>query len=157
MIYLDNIDHGQAIGDRCGTSFVSRLHRAVSITSGGNLLGGVIYTDFTGRAISMHAAGWSPRWLTRDMLWTIFTYPFDMLQVEQCIAPVASTNTRSMKLCLGLGFRQVTFIPDVVPAGHLMILSMRRETCRWLQWQPRYLNTGEGSHNGQEQQRTSGA
>lgn len=141
MIHLENIEHGQLIGTLCGTVFFAKVHRVASITSAGNLLGGVIYTDFTGRAISMHAAAWSPKWLTRDMLWTIFTYPFDNLGVEWCLAPVASTNARSMKLCLGLGFELHAVVPAIVPDGDLVILSMRRETCKWLKWRPRYLET----------------
>jgi len=141
VIHLDDADHGQAIADLLGKRFVPQFDRAVSITSAGKLLGGVIYTDYMKRSIQMHAAAWSPHWLTRDILWTMFTYPFDNLGVEMCIAPVASTNARSAALCFGLGFRLHATIQDVVPDGHLMILSMRREHCRWLKWRPRYLET----------------
>ena len=141
MIHLDDIEHGYAIADKAGTVFVPRVHRAISRTVDGNLAGGVVYTDYTRRAISMHVASWHRRWLNRDLLWSLFTYPFDVLKVEQCLAFVPSTNIRAVAFDINIGFKLKHTIEDVVPGGHLMVLSMRREDCRWLAWKPRYLET----------------
>ncbi len=148
VIHLNEIEHGEAIADRIGIRFVPRVDRTISITSHGNLIGGVVYTDYTQRTIQIHGAAWIPRALTRDLLWTVFTYPFDVLRVERVLAYVATTNERSTKLCLGVGFKEHALIRDVVPDGHMMVLSMGREDCRWLKWRPRYLDTEKGASNG---------
>lgn len=148
MIHLDNFEHGQAIGDRIDAPFKPRFDRCVSRTRGGNLLGGVIYQDYRVRSVTVHVASWTADWLSRDLLWTIFTYPFDMLKVEQVLGIVASTNTRALDFDLRIGFKEVTRVPDVVPGGDLVVLSMRREDCRWLNWRPRYLKTGANDGQG---------
>lgn len=141
MIHLDNIEHGQAIGDKVGNPFMPRVDRCVSRTRAGNLVGGVIYQNYTHRGINLHVAAWDSRWLTRDLLWTIFTYPFDMLKVTKVMAFVPTTNRRAIDFDKSIGFKEEYTIQDVVPGGGLMILSMRREDCRWLDWRPRYLET----------------
>lgn len=155
MIHLDNIEHGQAIGDRAGSRpFLPRFDRCVSRTSEGNLVGGVIYQDYLVRSIALHTASWTKDWLTRDLLWTIFTYPFDVLKVEKLIAQVRTTNPHAIEFDKRIGFKEEYTIQDVVPGGGMMILSMTREDCRWLKWRPRYLETallgfrGEGRNDG---------
>jgi len=141
VIVLDDAEHGAAIADRAGTHFVPRLHRCISRTSAGNLVGGVIYTNYNPRAMTLHTAAWDKHWLNRDMLWTIFAYPFLVLEVEKLVAFVPSTNEHALEFDKRIGFVEETKIRDVVPDGDMVILSMRREHCRWLNWQPRYLKT----------------
>lgn len=141
MIHLDNTEHGYAIADKVGRPYMPRFDRCVSRTRKGNLVGGVIYQDYRHRSICVHVASWSPGWLSRDLLWTIFTYPFDMLKVEQVLGLVPSTNKHALQFDLKIGFKEILRIPEIVPNGDLVILSMRRKDCKWLDWRPRYLDT----------------
>jgi RimJ/RimL family protein N-acetyltransferase len=72
------------------------------------------------------------------MLWISFSYPFEQLRVSKLIAQVPSRNRKALDFDLKLGFKQEAIVADIYPDGEdLLILSMRREDCRWLKLKPR--------------------
>jgi hypothetical protein len=111
------------------------------VNHGGNLLGGVVYKDYTGRggSIAMHVAGYSPTWINRTMLWICFDYPFNQLGVKKVFGQVPSWNRHAYEFDKHLGFRVECEIDGVYPGGSMMLLSMRREQCRFLDRPPRSL------------------
>jgi hypothetical protein len=102
-------------------------------------MGGVVYKDWTGNggSISMHVAGIRHRWINRSMLWVCFDYPFNQLQVKKIFGPVPSYNKVAYEFDKHLGFQDEATIRGVYPDGDLMLLSMRREECRFLDMPPR--------------------
>lgn len=133
MILFGDIEHGRLVARKAGIGFDPEVDFAVSrITEAGELLGGVIYTNYTGVAVQMHQAGWHPRFATTQFMWVIYDFPFNMLHVDKVIATVPSTNERAMKITQQMGFTYVTTVPGVVRGGDMEILSMSRQACRWL-------------------------
>jgi len=116
---------------------------AISRTEEGVLLGGVIYNGYTGASINIHMAGFTPRWASRDMLWICFDYPFNQLGCKKIFAQIPAQNTRAVKIDLKLGFTFEVLIKDVFVGDDLVVLSMTREDCRWLDLKPRNLMAKE--------------
>jgi hypothetical protein len=133
MISTGNPEHAHRIAKEVGVFFNPVCDHVLARSKGGELLGGVIYQGFTGASIRAHIAGFRPRWLDRDMLWMMFHYPFEQLRVGKIIGHVHSTNLKALDFNSKLGFKEEARIEGVFRAADLVIVSMRREDCRWLE------------------------
>ena len=92
----------------------------------------VAFDNILDKSCEMHTAAIVPNWISKDLLWACFDYPFNILKVKVILASVASTNTEALKLDRHLGFVDKAYIEDAHIDGDLVILAMRREDCRWL-------------------------
>lgn len=140
MIMFGDGEHARKIARAAGHGVDLDVDYVISRTRKDSyeLLGGVIYTNYTGRSLQMHMAGFAPAWATLHFMWSIYDFPFNVLKVERVIATVPSTNERSMKITQQMGFEYTTTIPGVVPWGDMEILSMSRAQCRWLKLAERF-------------------
>lgn len=109
----------------------------IARVDGEKLLGGVILRDWNGASILMHVAGFTPHWLSRDFLWVCFHYPFVQLGCKKVLALVSSGNPRAIDFDKKIGFIEECRIKEADLNGDLVLLSMRREDCRWLSIKPR--------------------
>lgn len=132
MIESGNTDHADRIAATAGTFFNPKCDHVISRAEGEKLLGGVIFTGFTGASIGLHVAGFDPHWINRDILWLTFHYPFEQLGVKKITGTIHSGNRKTILFNRKLGFAEEARIKDVFPDGDLLIFSMRREDCRWL-------------------------
>lgn len=132
MIKLGTELDAAPIAKECGIFFNPVCDYVIVRTEGGKLLGGVIYQGFTGASIRMHVAGFAPRWIDRDMLWMAFHYPFDQLGVRKVLGFIHSTNLKALDFNRKLGFKEEARIAGVFRDADLVIMTMRREDCRWL-------------------------
>jgi hypothetical protein len=142
MIKFNVIEHGYRIAKAAGCHFNPEVDRVISVTSEGNLLGGNIYTGYTGASIHLHMAGFTPNWANRDFLWIAFDYPFNQLGCKKVFGQVPEYNTRALEIDLKLGFKVEARIDDVFPGGACLVLSLAREDCRWLKLKPRGIKPG---------------
>jgi RimJ/RimL family protein N-acetyltransferase len=133
MITIGTLKQAQAIAKTAGMFFNLECDQAIVRVEGEELLGGVIYQGFTGASIRAHIAGFTPRWIDRDMLWMMFHYPFEQLGVSKIIGHVHSTNLKALDFNRKLGFKEEARIEGVFRDADLVIMSMRREDCRWLE------------------------
>jgi len=92
----------------------------------------VAFDNIMDKSCMMHTAAIVPNWISKDLLWAAFDYPFNILKVKVILASVASTNEEALKLDRHLGFKDKAYIEDAHIDGDLVILAMRREDCRWL-------------------------
>ena len=92
----------------------------------------IAYTNYQEKSCCMHVASIQNGWISKDLLWAAFDYPFNKLKVKVILALVASTNEEALKLDRHLGFVDKAYIEDAHLDGDLVILAMRRENCRWL-------------------------
>ena len=92
----------------------------------------VAFDNIADKSCEMHTAAIVPNWISKDLLWACFDYPFNILKVKVILATVASSNTEALKLDRHLGFVDKAYIEDAHIDGDLIILAMRRENCRWL-------------------------
>lgn len=132
MIISNNEQHGYVIASAAGCVFNKGVDQVISRVEDGKLLGGVIFTGYCGASICIHVAGFDPHWINKSMLWITFDYPFNQLGVKKLIGQVPSSNLKALEFDKKLGFKEEARISDVFPDGDLIVLSMRREDCRWL-------------------------
>lgn len=98
----------------------------------GRILGMVAYDGWTPNACSMHVAIEEPI-AVRRLVRPAFRIPFVELKKQVVIGMVLSTNLKALKLDEHLGFTIRGRIPDAwAPGVDLILLSMRRDECRFL-------------------------
>jgi RimJ/RimL family protein N-acetyltransferase len=142
VIEFNNVEHGYAIAACAGTTFNREYDQVISRSEHGKLLGGVIFSGFTGASTSIHVGSFDKRWINPDMLWVTFDYPFNQLGVVKLVGLVPSSNQTALDFDKRLGFKEEVRVADVFPNADLVVLSMRREDCRWLKLKPRSLAQG---------------
>ena len=99
----------------------------------GNLVAVVGYCSFMPNACQMHIAAVDEvNWMSRDLLWAAFDYPFNVLGVKVILGQICGSNEDALRLNRHLGFKVVAEIPDAHMDGDLVIMAMRKEDCRWL-------------------------
>jgi len=129
--------HGALIAGTAGAIFNPEADRVIARVKGKELLGGATYTAYTGASLSMHVAGFVPGWLTPDLLWVGFHYCFVQLGCKIVFGQIPENNAKALEFDLKLGFKEMVRIPDVFPDCGLVVVAMRREECRWLEYKPR--------------------
>jgi hypothetical protein len=105
------------------------------------------YDNFNGSSVMMHSAG-EGHWLTPDMLWAAFDYPFNVCQANMVIGLVPSGNTAALRFNKHIGFKTELILEGAHPDGSLVLMTMRRGECRYLTRRKRH---------GQEVQSTESA
>lgn len=91
------------------------------------------FCSFMPNACQMHIAAVDEvNWMSRDLLWAAFDYPFNVLGVKVILGQICASNEDALRLNRHLGFKVVAEIPDAHMDGDLVIMAMRREDCRWL-------------------------
>lgn len=110
---------------------MENMHGIASVDESGAIIGAVGYSDWMDRSVQMHCAG-SGNWLTREFLWAVFDYPFHVAGKDVVIGLVGSKNARALKLNQRLGFRIDGRIDGAHDDGALVVMSMRRDECRWI-------------------------
>lgn len=136
MIRYDHAPDGDILTAMPGR-FNRRVDHVISrLDATGKLLGGVTYDNFCGTSICMHVCSFDPRWLSKDMLWVIFHYPFVHLGCKKVLGFVESTNKQAIAFEKKIGFIEEARIADACPGGDVLVMSMRREDCRWLNIRP---------------------
>ena len=98
----------------------------------GNLIAVIGYCGFRAKSCLMHVAAIDENWISKDLLWATFDYPFNKLGVSVILATVSSNNKEALKLDRHLGFVDKAYIEDAHEDGDLVILAMRREQCCYL-------------------------
>lgn len=96
------------------------------------------YESFNGASVMMHCAGEGKDWLNREFLWYSFHYPFAELGVEVILSPVESTNLTCRKFIEHLGFSLEATLKNAAPKGDILIYSLNRVDCKWLNLKGRY-------------------
>lgn len=97
------------------------------------IIAGVLFTDFNGRSIQMHvAAEPGARWMTKAYLGFCFQYAFNQAKVAKILGLVGEGNLEARRFDEHLGFRLEATLRDAHPTGDLLVYSMTREQCRWL-------------------------
>lgn len=138
MIEFGNVEHALKIAAAIPRPFNPFADIVIShVTPEGNLMGGVIYEGYTRGCIFMHQAGFDKRWLTGNMLWLVFDYPFNQLKVNKVAGTINSKNEELLDFNRRLGFKEEARIKNAYLDGDLLVLTMDRADCRWLKIKPK--------------------
>lgn len=104
-----------------------------------------LYESCNGASVLGHLAGTGRRWMNREFLWYCFYYPFEQLKVNKILGLVESTNEAAIRLDEHLGFTLEATLKDAAPKGDLLIYSMTKDQCRWLNLKDRSRVKTKGS------------
>lgn len=121
------------LADRIGNFHFSPGARAIEAVDGDQTVGMVGYDGWTQNSVQIHIA------LERPHVWFklarhAFAYPFSERKLGLLIAMVSASNTRSLRLTKGVGFKETYRIRDGIARGvDFVIHEMRPEDCRWLE------------------------
>lgn len=106
-------------------------YQAIGLEKGGEIKGGVVYTNASPRNIMTTIALDAP--MTKRFLRSVFWYPFEQLKVHRLTALVEHWNTKSLLFCEKLGFRVEGRLHEAASdGGDIIILWMPRRECRFL-------------------------
>lgn len=123
---------GEWVADRVGSWFDPNGMAALGWRAAdGRITAGTFYRDFNG--VSVEATIAADRPLVRTFLWAMFDYPFRQMGARQIVVSVQQGNNRSLNLLARLGFRVAARLPDACPSGDVIIATLRREECRYLE------------------------
>jgi hypothetical protein len=141
-IITDHPSIGEFVAQRAKCNYNHGRDTTIGVADSGpdgvfRVIGGVIYTNYTGVSCWMHMAGAHEKWTTRDFIWMAFDYPFNLMGCARVFGLVEASNTLALSIDLRLGFREVARIPGMFASGDALVLSMERENCRWLSVKPR--------------------
>lgn len=99
----------------------------------GELIAGAVIDGYVpDTRCTLHCAAIGKTWLNRRALFAIFDYVFNQLKVKVVLDTVSSSNEASLRFTKHLGFTEVCRIANAAPDGDLVIFTLRREDCRWL-------------------------
>lgn len=102
---------------------------AIGLEVDGEIVSGTVYEGINSASIIMHCA---LSVITRPLLWMSFDYPFNQLGMTKLVGPVDSGNLKARRLNEHLGFVPEATLKDAAPNGDLIIYTMTRPQCRWL-------------------------
>ena len=107
--------------------------RAIECVDGaGQILGMVLYTNWSSSSVQMHVA-LDSKAAARRLLKAAFSYPFEECGRQVVVALVAENNKRALTLDRHLGFKEMGRIKDGwAPGVDFILLGMRKDECRWL-------------------------
>jgi RimJ/RimL family protein N-acetyltransferase len=116
---------------RIGLTPTSAIQCIGRLSADGNLMGVVGYDGYNGASVQMHVAG-DGNWISRQLLWAAFDYPFNTMKCNVVLGLIPSGNKTAIELNEHLGFQIDTVIPHAHPDGALVVMAMYRDGCRWL-------------------------
>lgn len=130
MISFDADLFGPWVAARsCGKWYKDRGTAIGKITE--SSMAGVIYQDYNGSCVTAHIAA-EGNWATKTFLWIIFDYPFRQIGAKMILAPVCSTNAKSIKMLEHMGFVKEGELLGATSEGDLLLYVMRKENCKYL-------------------------
>lgn len=132
MRIIDN-QHGRVgrwVIERTGGVYTKLDTTAVGLEHGGKLIAGCIYHMYNINSICMHVAADGA--FTKEFIWFSFYYPFEQLKVKKIIAMVESDNELALDIDRRLGFVHEHTIEGAGRKADMVLLSMTRDQCKWL-------------------------
>lgn len=135
MIVTDKNRIGPWVCERTGGTYDHSCSAAIGWEQDGELVAGTLYDQYNRQSICMHVAAEKP--VTKTFVKTCFDYPFNQLGVKKVIGLVDSTNESALRFDSHLGFVEEARIKDAGKYGDLILLTMSRQQCRWIQGEAR--------------------
>lgn len=111
-------DYGPAVG--FGTEIDSKI------------VGGVVFNQYNGASMQLHAHAERKNWFTKQGIWMIFDYAFNQAKVNVLIAQISEKNEKALNFANRSGFKLHSEIPGAHIDGNLLVFLMRKADCKWL-------------------------
>jgi len=143
VLVFNHYSDSREIAKKAGCTFDSKVDICLSLVDGGDLRGGIIYSEFTDASCWCHVAGFKPRWLNRDLLYVAFDYPFRQLKLERMFCWIDERNKGALAFTRHIGWNPCGHIPGSYKGGYARILfKMEAYECHWLTMKPRKIRVG---------------
>jgi RimJ/RimL family protein N-acetyltransferase len=138
VITDDPVRVGEWVCARAGGVYNPVDSYAIGLEEDGALVAGVMYNNYyPGGSVQVHiAAEPGKRWATRENMRIAFDYPFNQLQVKKIVGIVREDNLLARRIDEHLGCVLETRIKDACAGGDLLIYTMTKEQCRFLEATP---------------------
>lgn len=138
QIILNDCEHGTDIARCAGVGYNPKTCCNFARVRDDVLMGGVVFSNYTGESIAIHSGSFDPHWINRDMLYVTFDYPFNQLGVKRIFGQVPEDNTHAQEFNLKVGFKYVARIEGVFRHNiACMVMCLERADCRFLKVRPR--------------------
>lgn len=118
---------------RIGQPAPQVAHSTICLAEGDRIVAGVWLENYNGASAVIHLAGEGRRWLTREFARAVFHYVFNVLGCKKLIGIVREVNTDARRFDEHMGFKVEAVIADADPNGALIIYSLKREDCKFLE------------------------
>jgi RimJ/RimL family protein N-acetyltransferase len=118
-------------------------YSAIGLERDGELVAGVVYNYYSVYDIAMHVASdGSRRWMTKDFLRAVFSYPFVQLGCKRVTGYVLSRNTAARRFDEHIGFVREGVMRQAGGDDDVIVYGMLESECRW------HLDKKELKHDG---------
>jgi hypothetical protein len=102
------------------------------------IIAGIWFEAYNGANMMIHVSALpNSRWMTKELLWYTFYYPFVECGCKRVTGLVEETNTAAREFDERIGFHLETRLKDAAPNGDLLVYAMFRDECRWLKLRDR--------------------
>jgi len=118
------------LGDKIGLAYTPNL-RCIGNLKGDQIRGVVGFDNYNGSSVMMHSGG-EPGWVTASMLWVAFHYAFVVCKVNMVIGLIPSGNAQAIRFNTHVGFKTALDLEGAHPDGSLVLMTMTRGECRFL-------------------------
>ena len=100
----------------------------------GEMIGGILINDIRPEVdcyLSIYTT--TPRWATRSVLRYVFGIIFNLMKCRRCSVLVSKANSKSLKMCKQLGFREEGLLRQYRDNGDdCYCLGMLKQECVWI-------------------------
>lgn len=122
------------VAERTGEESYGQDYTALGLEKDGELVAGVLFTNYTRAAILMHVASDGSRhWMTPAFLAASFRYPFIQLGCRRVTGLVRLDNEVAMHFDEHLGFKREGVLREGATDGcDLVLYGMLKSECRFL-------------------------
>ena len=107
--------------------------RGIGLEREGELVAGVLFEGWNYQSIWAHvAAEPGSRWLNKEYLRFICSYPFETCEVKMVLGYMDASNTQALRFARHLGFKIETRITQAASdGGDILILKLREKDCKY--------------------------
>lgn len=108
---------------------------ALGVMQGSKIIAGVVYHNYIPayKNIEISMTAITPKWVTKNILKQLLSYPFKQLDCQRVTTCTPATNERAIKFNLGIGFRHEGTIRMGCGSEDMIICGMlHKEALRWI-------------------------
>ena len=106
---------------------------AIGLVRDGHLVCGLVYNGSEVANVNLHiGAVEGSRWMTRELLFAAFDYPFNQLGKRRITACVRGKNKRAERFVKKMGFVYEGTMADYFKDDDLLFYGMLKEDCRFI-------------------------
>lgn len=117
--------------------------RCIGNVQNGKIVAVVGIDDWDSASAQIHVAGFG-NWVTRDFLWAVFSYAFVQAGINVLYGLIPEVNSTSRRFAKHVGFKESYMIPDAHQDGGLMLVTLRKQDCKYMNREVHY---GQESQN----------